>query len=362
MKKKLTLVPVVSNQALDKSLKDGEETIMNGVVKNAKHYASKNMPTPEGDRITPYVEGIKTECEHFASRIQQEYFQSQTHIPEAKIKIEQAEKELQMIIDAILHLSEQNCNDRHNMNDHITHGMWNKVFLALVFSGIILVGEIALNMKAFEYSGENKLFALILAVAFSFAVYFSSHMLPLIYKEISLPSKKRHFFIVSMIVMTIVFIAIAIIRSYMLSQLNVSISPVIFVVLNLFLFGISALISYALLPKWNELKEYYHNQKFKNEIQKREKQIVAYGARKMELEDYVTEIKTQVIRFINYSETTNKRIEKFFFDCVAKFKTVNISNRIDRKVPDCFHQETPQPDINNLTISVIYNNINNNSK
>src|ERR1035437_6873576 len=115
---------------------------------------------------------------------------------------------------------------------------------------IISIGEIMFNTKSFQVTGENMLFALILSISVSFAVFVFSHIAPFLYKSRKTTFQRRLVLFGSLLFVTGLFTALAIFRSTYLANHDVHIDPFYFVIINLFFFVVSALLSFFVLPSW----------------------------------------------------------------------------------------------------------------
>lgn len=343
------LAKVAANLELEAFIHKKHTELKNQAIKNGKHFASKNLPMPKGDKLPPYVGDIKTAYEQLATEAHL-LLQPGTHLPEGQIENNQAKDKARLLDNEIYKCEEKNKNDEYEMANSDSQNVWNRIFFACLFTGIILIGEIVFNAKAFEFSGENLLFALILSISVSFTVFVFSHIVPVLYKEIKTPVKRKIFIASILAITTVFFIALAVLRSLLLAQQQVTISPVFFLIINLFLFMVSVFLSYYLMPSLEEIKGSIHTMKLHKTIGKRTKEIEKLKREKDELKIYMMERAKQIIRVNFYTEYTNKRIEKMYHESVEIFKNTNLTFRTDRKVPDCFHDELPLADTSHLSI------------
>ncbi len=345
-KSELALAKVATNPELERLISKKDAELKNLARKNGKHFASKNLPAATGDSLETYVGEFKTGYEQTGSDAHH-FLQPGTHLPEGQVEADHAKAKIRQLEDQIFHLEEQNKHDEYELHSIDGKSVWNRLFVAVLFTGIILLGEIVFNAKAFEFSGDNMLFALISSISVSFSVYAFSHVVPIKYRKIETPEKKRIYIFIILAIMTGFFSALAVLRSLLLAQENVSINPVYFVIINLFLFTVSVFLSYYLMPSWEEIKGTFHNIKLHRAKNKRKKEIAALQAQIEEIKKYLKELAQQIIRINYYTEYTDKRIEKMYHESVAIFKNENLRCRTDRKVPDCFNHVTPPANIHN---------------
>src|ERR1035437_8167272 len=337
------LAKVATNPEVERLIIKSNEGLQGKSRKNGTHYASKNQPAPKGDKLGPYIKDIKAGYEQLATEVHK-YIQPGTHLPEGQLEADRTKEKSKKLEEQIFQLEEQNRRDEFELQNHDSKSTFNRIFIALLITAFILVGEVLFNAKAFEISGENMLFALIISFSISFAVYVFSHVIPDRYRKIETPRERRIFILSVLGIVTLVFTALAVLRSYMLALHRVAVSPVVFVIINLFLFIASVLFSAYLFPAWEEIKGSFHNMRLHKAIKNRIKEIEVLQKELEELKKYITELAQQIIRISYYTENTNKRIEKMYHEAVGIFISVNIATRTDRMVPDCFNEELPTGD------------------
>ena len=350
------LAKVAVNPELEAIIRKKDAELKDLARKNGKHFAQNNQPAPKGDTLPPYVGDIKAGYEHLGAQLHHEHLQTATHMPEGQIEADRAKEKCKQLENSIFHLEEQNKHDDYEMNNFDSKSVLNRIFLAIVITAVILIGEIAFNTKAFEFAGESLLFALVISISVSFAVYILSHVAPMIYKEIKDKIKRRIYAVSVLSLTTVAFYVLGVFRSNLLAQNEATISPIFFVIINLFLFMVSVFLSFYLMPTWEEVKGSFHNMKLNRAIKKRNKEIAVLKAQIEELKKHLMELAKQIVRINYYTEYTDKRIEKLYFEAVSIFININLITRTDRKVPDCFQDELPPVFIQHLIAQPYLNN------
>jgi hypothetical protein len=165
------------------------------------------------------------------------------------------------------------------------------------------------------------------------------------YKSAETKEKKIAVVLGSLILSTALFIAMAVLRSKLLEKQDMSISPVFFVIINMFFFIVSALLSYYLLPSWQEIVKHWNASKLLKAIAKRKEEITELKKEKETLKVKSIELTKAHLRMPVYAAYTIERIKKMYREAAELFKTVNLTYRTDRQMPDCFHDELPELDI-----------------
>ena len=178
-------------------------------------------------------------------------------------------------------------------------------------------------------------------------------MASFLYQKVKTNFEKRIVVFSSLAIVTIVFLFIAYFRSIYLSNHNVHISPTYFVVFNLFFFIISALLSFFVLPTFNEMKEQYKHIKLYYAVKRRDKEIKKLMDEKDALRTEHHETEKERIQKIYLAKYVIDLIKKMHGESIGTFKGTNHFLRPDRKTPVCFSDTLAEPDIQDITMTVI---------
>lgn len=320
--------------------------------KNARHFAKRNLPSPEGDQLSHYTGELKAGYEKLATDVFHK-LQPAAHFPEAKMDADYFREKYNKLEKEILEKEEKNKNDEYDLHDFDQSSIPSRIRWALITTLIITVGEIMFNTKAFQVTGENLLFALILSICISFAVFVFAHITPFLYKGAKNKLQRQLVIVGALSMVTVLFTALAIFRSTYLEAHDVHISPVYFVIINIFFFIVSALISFFVLPSWAEIKQNALRLKIYNGIKKRKKEIERLKAEVHKIKNTILERTKLRIRIAHHANYAANRIRKMYWEAVEIFKTTNMVYRTDGKAPDCFTQVMPDPDISDFSVSII---------
>jgi len=323
--------------------------------KNAKHFAKKNLPTPANDNLSHYTGEIKAGYEKLATDVYY-HLQPGAHFPEARIDADYFKEKVSILEKEITEKEAQNNNDEYELNGFDKSSIPGRIRWALISTLIITAGEIMFNTKAFQVTGENLLFALILSICISFAVFIFSHITSFLYKGAKNPLQGRLVIISSLILVTILFSALAIFRSSYLASHEVHINPIYFVIINLFFFIVSALLSFFVLPSWGEIKTNALHLKTFHAMKKRSKEIKQLKAEVEKIRTTIMERTKMRIRIAHHANYAADRIRKMYWETLEIFKTTNLTFRTDRKTPDCFGEVVEGPDINDFNYTIVTSN------
>lgn len=323
--------------------------------KNARHFAKRNLPAPSGDSLLPNIGEIKTGYEQLAARVNQ-ILQPQTHIPEASMDNDMFKEKDKHLDSEIKTKEDQNHHDQYELGNYNPGSIPLRLWIAGAATAIIFTGEVIFNAKSFQITGENLLFALILSFSISLGIAVFSHIVAFMYKGAR--TRIERWLIVggSLLLVSAVFAVLAVFRSSYLASHDVNVSPGYFVLFNLFFFIVSALLSFFLLPTWQEIKENLRHVRLHYAMKKRNRQIKKLRAEKIAIKDLHTANNKQRIRLIHHASYAAERIRKMYFECVEVFKGTNLVFRTDKQTPDCFTEQVPEPDVEDISITVVSQN------
>ncbi len=321
---------------LEQMLESGHTHILESARKDAKHLAARNLPALTSDNLNNYTGKIKAGYERLTAEILQA-LQPAVNFPEAGIDAEYLKSKDTDLNKEIGELDHKNENDGYVLDDFDPNIIKRRIQIGLILTAIILCGEVLFNTKSFQVTGESLLFALLLSICISFAVYLLSHAVPLLYKWVKSIWQKRIVIVSSLVLVTALFTALAIFRSSYLEAHEIHIKPVYFVVINLFFFIVSTLVSFFVLPTWEEIRENASKLKIYQAIQKRKEEIKDRKNQKAQLKDEVRDKTKERLRILYLAQYVINRIEKMYQEAIAAFKSTNMNFREDRKSPSCFN-------------------------
>jgi len=128
------------------------------------------------------------------------------------------------------------------------------------------------------------------------------------------------------------------------------------VIINLFFFIVSALVSFFVLPSWAEIKQNALLLKLQYVVKKRKKEIEKLKIDREKIMSTILERTKIRIRIAHYANYAVERIRKMYYESLGAFKTTNLLFRNDSTPPDCFSDEPPIPEIESFYYSLIPSN------
>jgi len=342
----------IYDPALEDLLQKRDAELKVTAEKNSKNFAQRNLPAVVGDNLLNYTGEIKAGYEKLAAEVFH-YLQPEAHFPEAKVDAGYFKEKVKNIDLEINDKEAKNQHDENTLKDFARNSIPSRITWAFVATLIITLGEIMFNTKAFQVTGESLLFALILSVCISFAVLLFAHITPMLYKGASNKLQRISIVAGALILVTCLFIALAIFRSSYLATHDVHISPTYFVIINLFFFIVSTLVSFFVLPSWPEIKQNALLLKLQYVVKKRKKEIEKLKLEREKIMSTILERTKIRIRIVHYANYAAERIKKMYYESVGIFKTTNLIFRNDSTPPDCFSDDPPIPEIENFYYSLV---------
>jgi len=324
--------------------KDAELKLL--AQKNARHFAERNLPALTGDSYLPLIADVKGGYERLSSETLQQ-LQPETHFPEGKLDISHAkEKEaaLKWEIDQREEKNEKDAVLLDNFDPKAGQVWIKRTFWVII---LIMLGEVLFNTMAFQVIGENLLFALLLSLGMTVAIFLFGHCAALLYKMARNRLQKIGIVVAALFISSCVFYGLALLRTEYLASNEVHVNPFLFVMINLFFFIVTGLVSFLFLPSWDEMKNHLRMMKLYRPLQERKQEIERLKAEKENLKNHLHEMTKARVRSLHYAQYVNDSISKMYREAIGIFMRVNITYRSDHKIPECFSYELPEPDFGN---------------
>jgi hypothetical protein len=357
MKTHAITTKTIHDSALEDLMQKRDNELKALARKNARHFAKRNLPSAKDDNLTHYVGEIKTGYDKLAAEVVH-HLQPAAHFPEAKMDADYFRERDELLGNTILTLENQNQNDEYELSGFSQSSIPSRIRWAVFSTAIITVGEILFNTKAFQITGENLLFALILSICVSFAVFIFAHIAPFLYKGAKTKIQRIIVATGSLLFVTCLFVALAIFRSSYLAEHEVNVNPLFFVIINLFFFIVSTLLSFFVLPTWEEVKRNALQYKTLQAMKKRQKEIKQLQIERAKIKTTILERTKLRMRIAHHANYAADRIRKMYWESLEVFKTANLTYRTDRTTPDCFGDEVQlEPNIPDFNYTLISSNM-----
>lgn len=334
------------DQALEAQIKQKDKQLKELAIKNAIHHSNENRPAPTKDMLEHYTGELRSGYEMAHSEI---YHIVQPHGIFADAKIEDDflnEKQRLLNIEAQAKLGE--IKNLKYANQNSGGGVLKRALLCFIFTFIINIGEIIFNSKSFQVTGESYLFSLMLSAIVSFAVFMASHMIPFLYKHFTKPLWRKLLIWGSLALVCVVFVVLAIWRSTYLANHEVAISPLFFVLFNLFFFIVSTGVSFLFLPTIEEFKAHLEQKKVLALIAKLEREVGDINEELEKIHQAKQENTKACIWVTSHYNSLMDRLRKMYWETIEIYKATNRTYRKDGIIPACFSDVLPNPAIENI--------------
>lgn len=345
----------IYDPAMEDMMQKRDAEIKELARKNAKHFARRNLPSYCGDNLSNFTGELRAGYEKLAADVSC-YLQPSAHLPEAKMDAEYFKEKVLALENEIKEKEAQNRNDEYELSDFEQSSIPSRIRWSLIGTLVITLGEVIFNTKAFQVIGDSLLFALFLSLGVSFAVFLLSHLTPLLYKGIETQLKRWLTTLGLFFFVLCLFIALAIFRSTYLAAHKVHINPIHFVVINTFFFTVSSLLSFFVLPSWQEYTENKLRLKIYYAMKKRMREVELLKGEVDRIKLTILERTKLRIRIAHHANYAADRIRRMYWEALEIFKTTNLTYRSDGKTPDCFNDTLPEPNIDGFSYTIVTSN------
>jgi len=347
------IAPIVFRHepVIERLIASRHQELIEQAKKNGQHFALKNLPAPDETNIEPYINDLKNGYFHLAAQVSK-HLQTGSHGPEARMEIVHLQDKDKQLAEEIKNREHQNHMAMYELGNFNPTALNDRFRIASLVSLIITIGEILYNTKAFQIIGENMLFAFIISVSITVAVLAFSNLVPFVLKAVK---KKLHRWLVifaSFALIMGLFISLAIFRTQYLAAHGQKVSPVNFVIINIFFFIVATLLSYFVLPTWKEIRDHAHKNKKYKEKERRVVEIKNLYAEKEAIKENLLERNKVRIQLANYDLYLINEVKSMFRESLGAFQSSNLINRSDKCVPKGFSDQANDIEIEQLNDSI----------
>lgn len=325
----------LSEPALEAKIQTRAEFIKKEAINDAEMFARRNQPAPVGGSLQSFIDETRAKFSMLASETIAN-IQPSAEVNDARMEADYYNNKDKHLDAEILELRQKNDRDCYEMGNERNQGLSKRINISIGASLLIMIGEVAINSQALQVTGGSLLSSFGLALSLSIAVVFFSHLIGFWYKKTRSRLKRRLLFFGSLLLVSGVFVSVAILRSLFLAKFGVILNPFYFSIFNIFFYLVSFLISIFIFPSWEELKEGWRKMKIQKEISKREKQIQEINIQKDKLRIECLQVNKHRCRKLLLVRHYMDLIQKHYLEAVEGFKRHNIIYRTDGNIPECF--------------------------
>jgi hypothetical protein len=330
--------PNVSFPEAEKNLIALRTDLLEIAKRDGKYYGLKNLPALDDASLMPYYGNIKTRSEHGRSDIltvtQPDMHISaiQTLDADTKTKTD----ELSADIDRLAH---ENDVDKRELEGKTRPEKCKPNYLSTILSIVVNLADLVFNAMAFEFLGEGLAVSIAIGLGVSAAMYVLSNAIVYFVRRAVHESKKFYLAAAGCFFAACgAFWVFSNFRAQMMAESDVSISPQIFFLLNMFFFVASIVIPIIFFQPKNESEAQKELSRRFDLIDERKAEIKQKKAELDAINKTAKEEREKHLAILSYVTHTMNRITSMYYEAVASFKSQILLTRQDRKVPQCFSE------------------------
>jgi len=307
-------------------------------------YAERQFPRASGIKLISVIGEIKARIEKIGVSVCKE-LQSAIHFPEIntdRIKVEAEKKKANDTINELRYKNQQTETQKNKLN---IEGLYQNVREIRIKNALFFAAEALFTSLSFQFFGENLLVSILIAIPFTLAVSEYAHLVAMQFQKYKSELKRWIFLLLAILFASVVFFGLSYFRSQALGKDGMSIATVFFVMINLFIFLVSAFLHFKYsMTKEDKIKYHTHKQ-LKLEIEQRNAEI-------NRIEQHISDLEAQLqakamfaVHLEHYAKNTIEELRKHYEEAVEILKSTNIMLRTDHVIPECFLEPTPKLEI-----------------
>ena len=347
LKKSAVVVFKYENKKFDQHLeKESQRIIKDVAIPHARELGETNKPEPEIVNGRAYIGEISSEYQKLimdakdANQAEIEYLHK---TEQDKLSIQKEEDLRNAIIEnndcvrikkgeiarcdqALIEKSEK----------------WTRIRLFLY---LIMLADIVIASSVFEIMGMNLIGSFIIGIGIALSLLFFSEKAPSLIRMGKTRGQKILIVSLLSLVVITVFYCLARFRVIQLSDditvFKQGLSPIIFVVINYFVFAVVTLVSYFNKPTDEEQKTLNDIKAKQKELKILEKKGIALKKENENESAQNLENKITSAQVLLYAQNCELRILSYYRSAYEKFISTNLIHRRDRLVPVFFNDGPP---------------------
>jgi hypothetical protein len=302
--------------------------------------ARDKKPTQHEKLLAPYYNLTRSQYNSLKADLSQ-LVNLEKHLEIGSVERAQSEKEVVRLqkqidqIDARIKTLKNQC-----VNESVI-GQILLFTLGLVLSFILMQSEYTLLAESFQLLTSTRANAVSMAMGAGVGLLLFSHILPILINRLvkSRAGRRVCRMIVGGVVSTALFY-LAYIRADYLNQLNgtdISALPYFFLTFIPFV-GMNLCASYLVLPQISSIQDYVSNTRKQAVIWINQIKANRLKRQIIRIEEEISERLKERLEEIVLAKNANYRIDTYYAQDIAEMLDINLRNRTDSIVPDCFSQ------------------------
>lgn len=334
METKVT-TPNINFPEVEKNLAALRADLLDIARRDGKYFGLKDLPAYDAASLMPYYGNIKTRSEHGRSDVLT-ITQPDMHIAaiqtldvDTKVKTDG----LNTDIDRITH---ENDVDKRELEGKTRPEKCKPKYFETILSIAVNLADLVFNAMAFEFLGEGLGVSIAIGLGVSAAMYALSNAIVYFMRRAAHEGRKFYLAAAGCFLAACgAFWVFSNFRAQMMAESDVSISPQIFFLLNVFFFAASIVIPIIFSSNTQTNADKELSRRF-DLIDERKEEIKRKKAELEEITKAAKEEREKHLAILSYVAHTMSRITTMYLEAVASFKSQILLTRQDRKVPQSF--------------------------
>lgn len=326
---------------LEKRILEKDAELKAKAIKEGKFLGMQNRPGIS-DRLEPYLGFIRSGYDDLRAQVLQ-LIQPDMHATKMKtngIALEQKQAELSV---QIARLSHENTVAKHELDGKVPTKKKASNWTGRAVLAICYLGELVFNAWSFEFMGDSLLFSIVIAAGITTGMYLFARGIMYCLERAQTEGRKMYLAAAALSIPALALIMV--LSSWRANMLNstgdVSVSPMVFGAVNLFLFVGSMLASYFFFPKQEEASADRVLRAKYNAILEREEKIKELSKEKEKLEAEARDQALHHQQIISLANHAAERINTLYHETAEAFKSSLLAHRDDKQTPACFCEPLP---------------------
>lgn len=340
----LTYQTGIISPALEVELEANQKKILEQAKEKGLHYAKQNRPEPKGDTLDVYVSDLTTQYEEMVVRSLQT-IQPESAGAEAKMIRDETSKKVKAYqqkkqeAEINLHNLELDLKQSGITFDQFSDFKKPKNFNIIL--AIIVCSEVFFNTGSLQLIGDNLIMSLIISAGITGALFFLAKQVAKYMKENSADAKTKKIVAIgaSLLALGIFFLLATLRAEHIKEKAHYSISPIFLVLVNILFYVVTVWHFFRNTQSPEEKDKQAQLASLKEKWDGYKQQITENEEKQTTIEQETADKLKLLISKPAYAKRLTERINRWSIEAVEVFKSTNLANRSDRKVPDCFRRE-----------------------
>ncbi len=335
METKVT-TPNINFPEAEKNLVALRADLLDIARRDGKYYGLKGLPATDASSLVPYYGNIKTRSEHGRSAVLT-ITQPDMHIAAIQVIDANTKSKTQETAADTDRLKHENDVDMRELDGKTPPEKRKPNYLPALLSITVNLADLIFNAMSFEFLGHGLLISIGIGLGISAAIYALAKGVVYFVRRAQSDGVKHYVAAAGcFLVACSAFWVISDFRAKMMTDPEISITPLLFFLINIFFFVAAIVIPIIFFRPTDESDSEKQLARRFQIIEERKEEI---KRKKAELEAFLknaNEEREKHLAILSYVAHTMNRITTMYLEAVASFKSQILLTRQDRAMPVCF--------------------------